>query len=655
MRVLARDSHRVRPSRLALACATIVAGALAIATPATTATAGTAGNDVAKASRWQILEPSNTGIPGDYVYSIAVDAKGNPWMTADDPIWDEGGLGELKGPKATVRQWTNVDGKSPEHFMRQLKFDAAGHPWAGGPAGLMEYRNGKVRAVWTEQNTPWPAHTVRDFGWDSKGDLWVALSDVDTGHGGVGRYDGTSWKVWTTANGLPFGSPWNQVESLEIDSQDRVWIGSPVRGAAMWNGKKWSLLGEPVGWMYDIAIAPDGTPWYVSATSGVRSWENGEWVSRTGDFGTGSMTAIRVDREGRIWVATATGAIWRWSGSGSEWDQVLRPPSLGSHIYGLAFLPDNRVVAGGIGGMAVQQKGGGWMPYTVESTGLSTRFIEDIMVDSTGRTWISNSAGIASTDGKTWTNFNRYSPPWPFDTDSALASARTPDGMIWVAPAGWGVGRWDGHTWTSYLRGTWIHSMTVDSEGRVWVVPDRGQAKRWDGSTFVDMGNPATGADLEDISADDEGNVWLAAGSGLYKYDGSTWTSYSTADLGFPSRALTAVAAEPTSGIVWVGADSGIARFDGTTATVYTDAQGLPANYVNTIDLAPNGHVWAGMFDGPPYRGGVAEFDGSTWTAYTTANSPLPHNQVQTLDVGADGRVWIGTASEGVAIFTPKA
>ena len=167
MRVLHRVNPRGRSSRPALVCASVLAGALALATPgaqatnaAATGTAGirTAATDGAatatagpgaKAGSWKILEPANTGIPGDYVYSVAVDAKGNPWMTGDDPIWDEGGLGELKGTK--WRQWTNVDGKSPEHFMRQLKFDADGHAWAGGPAGLMELKAGKVRAVWTQQ------------------------------------------------------------------------------------------------------------------------------------------------------------------------------------------------------------------------------------------------------------------------------------------------------------------------------------------------------------------------------------------------------------------------------------------------------------------------------------------------------------------------
>lgn len=76
---------------------------------------------------------------------------------------------------------------------------------------------------------------------------------------------------------------------------------------------------------------------------------------------------------------------------------------------------------------------------------------------------------------------------------------------------------------------------------------------------------------------------------------------------------------------------------------------------INSIAIAPNGHVWIGTFDGEhfPYHGGVRDFDGTRWTSYTTANSPLRHNQVEAVAVDARGRVWIGTPSEEAAIFTP--
>ena len=42
---------------------------------------------------WKRVLPTNTGIPGDYAYSIAIDIDGKKWIAAEDPIWDEGGIG----------------------------------------------------------------------------------------------------------------------------------------------------------------------------------------------------------------------------------------------------------------------------------------------------------------------------------------------------------------------------------------------------------------------------------------------------------------------------------------------------------------------------------------------------------------------------------
>src|SRR6266508_270797 len=113
-------------------------------------------------------------------------------------------------------------------------------------------------------------------------------------------------------------------------------------GGAMLDGKNWTALGDGSGyWVYDIAIAPDGTPWYGFINTGVATWNGATWEDRTGPFGTDSVSLVKVDRQGRIWIGTFVGTIWRWSGSGSTWDLSYEVPSL-SHVYGLAFDSHNQ-------------------------------------------------------------------------------------------------------------------------------------------------------------------------------------------------------------------------------------------------------------------------------------------------------------------------
>jgi ligand-binding sensor domain-containing protein len=613
----------------------------------------------AKSGSWKILKPTNTGIPGNYVYSLAVDAKGRPWVTSDDPIWDEGGLGTFTGDH--WRSWTNVDGASPTHYMRKLTFDASGRAWMASEIGLLSFTGKKVVKVWSMANAPWPANQVRDFDWDSHGNLWVALADVQTVKGGVARYDGSNWKVWTTANGLPWPAPWDQVSALDVDAQDRVWIGSPTHGGAMFDGSTWHALGNGTGtWVYDIMIAPDGTPWYAFTSTGVQTWDGKKWIDRTGTFGSSDVSLVTLDRKGRVWIGTFVGQVWRWSGVGNSWDLSYSPPSLPSHIYGLGFDTKNRPWVGGIGGATMRRADGTWAVYRTLNTALPSRWVDSVMVDTAGNGWFSTAGGgLARYDGTRWADFNPYnwgSQPWPFATDGVTDTVQAPDGSIWTAPTSHGVGRWDGTNWTPYLPFYDIIALAAAPDGTIWGAPKyRGAfVERFRNGSWKELPVPSA-YEPTDVATDAQGNLWMG-GYGLLKFDGTTWTNWTAENSGLPSNFVLSVTVAP-SGVVWAGTTEGLARFDGTTWTVFTEANGLPANVINGIAIAPNGHVWIGAFDGNnwPYHGGVGDFDGTTWTSYTAENSQLPHEQVEDITVDATGRVWMATASEGTAIFTPPA
>jgi ligand-binding sensor domain-containing protein len=646
------DRSRV-PGALGLVVAMLVVagiplrGGASVASPAAPA---------AKPS-WTILKPTNTGLPGDYVYSVTVDGADKVWATADDPIWDEGGLTKFDG--SVWKDWTNVDGKAPTHDMGNVTVGPDGRMYTASRKGLLVLEGSKVKVLWSKANAPWPVNSVSDFDWDSHGNLWVGLYDVQTVFGGLARYDGTSWTVYTTQNGLPWPEPWDGVSAVEVDDQDRVWIGSAVEGGAVLDGEQWTWLGVQGSWVSDIAIAPDGTPWYGFMSLGVRTWDGSKWVDRTGNFGTADISLVKVDRTGRIWIGTFIGTIWRWSGSGSDWDTKYVVPNL-SHVYGLAFDSQNRAWAGGIGGLSVRQPTGQWTVYNTLNTGLPSRWVDDVMVDTSGAPWFSTAGGgLATADPalRFWTDFNPYNwgaAPWPFATDAAEETIEDSQGNIWTLPTFHGVGRWNGEQWTSWFEFGDFTSITEDAAGAIWVTQRYGgPLKRWNGSSWSDVPTPPTGDQLT-IEGDAFGNVWLGTAIGLHRYDGSRWTTYNTGNSGLPENWVAAIAVDP-SGVVWVGTlGGGLARFDGATWTAYAESNsGIAADYVNAIDIAPNGAIWIGAFDGTnwPYHGGVSSFDGTRWTTYTTKNSMLPHEQVMSVDVDAQGSVWVATASEGAAII----
>lgn len=129
----------------------------------------------------------------------------------------------------------------------------------------------------------------------------------------------------------------------------------------------------------------------------------------------------------------------------------------------------------------------------------------------------------------------------------------------------------------------------------------------------------------------------LAATIGIpLAHSAQTFTTWTTAD-GLPANDLRDVAIAP-DGAVWIATQLGVARFDGGTFTVHNTSShpGLANNDVQAIAVAPNGEVWAGT------DFGVSHFDGTAYTTYTTADG-LGDDEVKCVRVAPNGDVWIGT------------
>jgi diguanylate cyclase (GGDEF)-like protein len=58
------------------------------------------------------------------------------------------------------------------------------------------------------------------------------------------------------------------------------------------------------------------------------------------------------------------------------------------------------------------------------------------------------------------------------------------------------------------------------------------------------------------------------------------------------------------AGFIWIGTQSGLYRYDGADVTHFTTADGLPSEFIDEIEQAPDGTIWIGT------RKGVAHFDG---------------------------------------------
>ena len=154
------------------------------------------------------------------------------------------------------------------------------------------------------------------------------------------------------------------------------------------------------------------------------------------------------------------------------------------------------------------------------------------------------------------------------------------------------------------------------------------------------------------ILQDRTGFIWIAAWSGLYRYDGYSFVAYkhNSADTSSIADNLLSTLYEDKAGNLWVGSWLGLEKFDQVTGTFRHFTPNPPAprtdpsNNVSTICEDKTGTLWVGSW------GGVYCFDKIseklTPVLHDSSNpGSIAHNSVGAIYESKDGSLWLGTAA----------
>ena len=170
---------------------------------------------------------------------------------------------------------------------------------------------------------------------------------------------------------------------------------------------------------------------------------------------------------------------------------------------------------------------------------------------------------------------------------------------------------------------------------------------------FMRTDYPFSEADANLIKFDRKNRLWIATNKGLYMRDGETWTVYNKSNS-ILSETVQCMAFDSNNRL-WCGTfGSGLFCFDGTRWSNYTTSKSsLPSNYVGTVTVDNNNVLWLNCRDprypdkmGSEFGLGLTRFDGNACTTYNHNNSPLPSDCFWDVQVDADNRLWIATAGD---------
>jgi signal transduction histidine kinase/ligand-binding sensor domain-containing protein len=407
------------------------------------------------------------------------------------------------------RAWRVEDGNLP-HNPRWISQSADGYLWVGGYS-LGVFRFDGVRFV------PWVPPTgvsnpIVQFLPSKSGDLWVAAGrelDLIKKRRVISRYDlhdepsflpqsmiadadGSIWVVLSGHSNRPVcrifdgaarcfgeadGIPFHDADAILPDMKGGFWFGTGTSlvhwkpgHSDVYTPKGLDSNAGQVG-IASLALGADGSLWVGNQVRsfGLQKFDGREFkpfANRKFDLSKVGVTALLVDHEQNLWVATSDTGLYR------------------------------------IHGETVDHFG--------KTDGLSSNSLLDLYEDREGILWVTTSNGLDSFRDRNITSFSQ-SEGLPSDPVVSVMASR--DGTVWMGSDGsldyMRNGEVSSISSRNGLPGSQVTSLFQDRAGRIWVGVDDGLFV-YENHHFQRLPEPdhlPLGL-VHNITEDADGNIW---------------------------------------------------------------------------------------------------------------------------------------------------
>ena len=469
-------------------------------------------------------------------------------------------------------------------------------------------------------------------------------------NGDVVRYEGKQETVFT--NTYPFIDYYFGAH-LAVAPDGRVWLTGARSGLVRFDRTNMTRLTPKDGLLSmdtgGLSVAHDGAVWFGDGPGALTRFDGTNFIHFTTRDGvpSGPIVAVHATRRGSIWLTTADGPPCRYDGTSF-----------------VRFTEQGRVKASGFLEIETGPDGATWFAtrtgahrYEEDALALfsvadglpkkGAAFVSDwpkLLSARDGKLYLgSRTNGLVRFDGKTFEAFddkNSLSGGYVYDLVQAA------DGLLWLTTSN-AIVRFDGSRFLPSP--TNLHlpvvgegaSLTKAGDSAIWVGTQRGGVGRYVGTELTHWFSETNGLSTNEtytIHGDAHGDVWLGGPLHASRYDGRSWTHFTTGN-GLPELATGTIADGP-DGWPWFGSTSGwgLARFDGRAISLVGGSKLIPGS-VNYIFRDAEGGMWIGCGDG------VVRFDGLTWSELDEEDG-LPPRGVGRIAQDGTGAMWFLGHSE---------
>ena len=549
---------------------------------------------------------NSPGLPNNLVNALFADRSGRIWLghdTGDITVWDNGSFRAI----ATAASWQG----SP---VDQFAEDTDGTVWVRNRLGWLL----PVRALSAGAALPAPhGQSVSDMISDDAGRVWLvgatgvflldaATSDIRTapqipwrestrprlcsaraggfwiiGANSARRWANGGWTGETVATNLnarlvfnrwietkegalaigtfddglhvfplqgprlrldvAAGLPAISVKALMEDREGNLWVGAGDDGLCRLRPSYVAMVGPPGGWqkraVQTVVATRDGSIWAGTEGAGIFRLQDGVWTQfdRPAGLPTPGVRSLFEDRAGQLWVGLSGGPFGRLVQG--QFQPEFSHPDLSQSL-------------------AVFQAGD-------------------------GRMWFGGVRGAAFlADGKPVFVVAGQAP-----LSQVRSFAQTPDGAVWIASLGRGLGRYQNGILKIFRRADglpsdYLWSLHASRDGTLWIgTYDRGLVRLRDGRfSQIGTAHGLPGNMIGQILEDAEGDLWLGTNGGIARVTRTELDRYAdgtisrvaatTFDLSDGLSALgLAGGAQNTAcragdGTLWFATEKGLAHLD---------------------------------------------------------------------------------------------
>lgn len=260
-------------------------------------------------------------------------------------------------------------------------------------------------------------------------------------------------------------------------------------------------------------------------------------------------------------------------------------------------------------------------------------------------------------DTSKWVTYNKDNSPLTSNFITQIVYDH--NNITWIGTKDKGVVKFQGNTWQSFtssnsiIPSSSINAMVVDNNNNVWVGFGSGLFA-FKNSGIVDYSVLLPGKNIFALHADRLGNLWVGTDKGLTKFDGTSWTTYNTANSGIGGNYIISITSDSNNRL-WIGTSSfGISMFDGNTWQIWNmsnmNLEANLGNSIKSIGIDQSGNVWAAHTENfqQGELGGMSMFDGQSWHSIEIQGISI--TRIESISLDRFGFIWVCTKN-GAARF----